>query len=45
MTMVTLGTMLGRALGSVVGKRAEIIGGIVLMLVGATILYEHLTAV
>ncbi|CAI3803162.1 putative manganese efflux pump MntP [Pseudomonas sp. MM221] len=45
MTMVTIGTMLGRALGSVVGKRAEIIGGIVLMLVGATILYEHLTAV
>jgi putative Mn2+ efflux pump MntP len=45
MTMVTLGTMLGRALGSVVGKRAEIIGGMVLMLVGATILYEHLTAV
>ncbi|NIE77856.1 manganese efflux pump MntP [Pantoea sp. Tr-811] len=45
MTMVTLGTMLGRALGSVVGKRAEIMGGIVLMLVGATILYEHLTAV
>ncbi|WP_060484611.1 manganese efflux pump MntP [Pseudomonas sp. NBRC 111123] len=45
MTMVTLGTMLGRALGSVVGKRAEIVGGIVLMLVGATILYEHLSAV
>lgn len=45
MTMVTIGTMLGRALGSVVGKRAEIVGGIVLMLVGATILYEHLTAV
>ncbi|WEK28407.1 MAG: manganese efflux pump MntP [Candidatus Pseudomonas phytovorans] len=44
MTMVTIGTMLGRALGSVVGKRAEIIGGIVLMLVGATILYEHLTS-
>lgn len=45
MTMVTLGTLLGRALGSVVGKRAEIVGGIVLMLVGATILHEHLTAV
>lgn len=45
MTMVTIGTMLGRALGSVVGKRAEIIGGIVLMLVGTTILYEHLSAV
>jgi putative Mn2+ efflux pump MntP len=44
MTMVTLGVMLGRVLGTVVGKRAEIIGGIVLMVVGATILYEHLSA-
>ena len=43
--MVTIGVMLGRVLGTVVGKRAEIIGGIVLMLVGATILYEHLSAV
>lgn len=42
--MVTAGVMLGRVLGNVVGKRAEIIGGIVLMLVGATILYEHLLA-
>ena len=45
MTMVTIGTMLGRVLGAVVGKRAEIIGGVVLMLVGATILYEHLSSV
>ncbi len=45
MTMVTIGTMLGRVLGAVVGKRAEIIGGVVLMMVGATILYEHLSAV
>jgi putative Mn2+ efflux pump MntP len=43
--MVTAGVMLGRVLGNVVGKRAEIIGGIVLMLVGATILYEHLLVV
>jgi putative Mn2+ efflux pump MntP len=43
--MVTIGVMLGRALGTVVGKRAEIIGGVVLMLVGAAILYEHLSAV
>jgi len=41
---VTIGVMLGRVLGVVVGKRAEIIGGIVLMLVGAVILYEHLSA-
>jgi putative Mn2+ efflux pump MntP len=44
MTMVTLGMMLGRVLGTVVGKRAEMVGGAVLMLVGATILYEHLSA-
>jgi putative Mn2+ efflux pump MntP len=42
MTMVTIGVMLGRVLGSMVGKRAEIVGGVVLMIVGATILYEHL---
>ncbi|TBU91241.1 manganese efflux pump MntP [Phytopseudomonas dryadis] len=41
MTMVTIGVMLGRALGTVVGQRAEIIGGVVLILVGASILYEH----
>ena len=38
--LVTLGMMLGRVLG----KRAEMVGGVVLMLVGATILYEHLSA-
>ncbi len=43
MTMVTIGVMLGRVLGTMVGKRAEIVGGVVLMLVGATILYEHLS--
>ena len=40
--MVTLGVMLGRALGNVVGKRAEILGGIVLVGIGCAILYEHL---
>lgn len=44
MTMVTLGVMLGRALGTLVGKRAEIVGGVVLIVVGATILHEHLSA-
>lgn len=39
--MVTLGVMLGRVLGAVVGKRAEIFGGVVLIGVGAVILYEH----
>jgi len=43
-SMVTLGIMLGRVLGEVVGKRAEMIGGIILIGVGAVILYEHLSA-
>ncbi len=42
--MVTLGIMLGRILGSLAGKRAEIIGGFLLIAIGATILYEHLSA-
>ncbi|MGS1121693.1 manganese efflux pump MntP [Rhodanobacter sp. UC4436_H3] len=41
-SMVTLGIMLGRALGEVVGKRAEMIGGFILIGVGVVILYEHL---
>lgn len=43
-SMVTLGIMLGRVIGEVVGKRAEMIGGIILIGVGAVILYEHLSA-
>lgn len=41
--MVTLGIMAGRVLGAVIGKRAEIVGGIILIAVGSTILYEHLS--
>lgn len=41
--MVTIGIMVGRLLGNVIGRRAEIIGGVVLIGVGATILYEHLS--
>lgn len=41
-TMVTLGIMLGHVLGGMVGKRAEVIGGIILIGVGAAILYQHL---
>ncbi|MBK7171241.1 MAG: manganese efflux pump MntP [Gammaproteobacteria bacterium] len=44
LVMVTLGIMLGRILGALAGKRAEILGGIVLIAVGATILHEHLSA-
>ena len=42
--MVTLGVMLGRALGAIVGKNAEVLGGVILIGVGAAILYEHLAA-
>ena len=43
-SMVTLGIMLGRVLGDMVGKRAEMIGGVILIGVGVVILYEHLSA-
>ncbi len=43
-TMVTIGIMLGRVLGVMIGKRAEIAGGVILIIVGSTILYEHLSA-
>ncbi|AGG87793.1 MULTISPECIES: manganese efflux pump MntP family protein [Rhodanobacter] len=42
--MVTLGIMLGHVLSAMVGRRAEIIGGVILVGVGAVILYEHLSA-
>lgn len=42
--MVTLGIMLGRALGMIIGRRAEIVGGVILIIVGTMILHEHLTA-
>jgi putative Mn2+ efflux pump MntP len=44
LVMVTLGVMLGRFLGSLAGKRAEIVGGFMLIAIGAVILYEHLSA-
>ncbi|CAN5262438.1 manganese efflux pump MntP family protein [soil metagenome] len=43
MIMVTIGIMVGRLLGAVVGRRAEIFGGVILIGVGSTILYEHLS--
>ena len=42
--MVTVGVLLGRRLGAAVGRNAERIGGVVLILVGTTILIEHLSA-
>ncbi|AKC86916.1 manganese efflux pump MntP family protein [Pseudoxanthomonas suwonensis] len=43
LVMVTAGIMLGRVLGALAGKRAEIVGGAIMILIGAAILYEHLT--
>ena len=42
LTMVTLGLSIGRRIGAVAGKRAEIFGGLVLIAVGSVTLYEHL---
>jgi len=39
--MVTIGVMLGRGLGTLAGKRAEFVGGLVLLAIGCLILYEH----
>ena len=44
LVMVTLGVMLGRVLGALAGKRAEVVGGVVLIGIGALILVEHLSA-
>ncbi len=44
LVMVTAGVMLGRVLGTVVGRHAETLGGVILIGVGAAILYEHLAA-
>ena len=41
--VITLfGFFVGKKLGAIVGKRAEIIGGIILILIGIRILLEHL---
>ncbi len=42
--MVTIGVLLGQRLGAAVGRNAERIGGVVLILVGTAILVEHLSA-
>ena len=39
--MVTIGVMLGRVLGVIAGRRAEVVGGILLIGIGCLILYEH----
>lgn len=42
MIMATLGMMIGRYIGPLLGKRAEILGGVVLIGIGVNILLEHL---
>lgn len=44
LVLVTCGVMLGRALGALVGRRAEIAGGLILIGIGIVILIEHLSA-
>ena len=41
LVMSTLGIMVGRFIGPLLGKRAEILGGIVQMGIGAQILWSH----
>ena len=40
--MVTTGVMLGRVLGVVAGKRAEVVGGALLIAIGSLIVVQHL---
>jgi manganese efflux pump family protein len=42
--MVTAGVMLGHVLGVVAGKRAEMLGGLLLIGIGVAIWYEHVVA-
>lgn len=43
LVMVTLGVLLGARLGALLGKRAEIAGGVVLIAIGIAIAYQHTT--
>ncbi|NUU68376.1 manganese efflux pump MntP [Enterobacteriaceae bacterium BIT-l23] len=43
MMMSTLGMMVGRFIGPLLGKRAEILGGVVLIGIGIQILWSHFT--
>jgi putative Mn2+ efflux pump MntP len=42
--LVTAGVMLGRVMGVIIGKRSEILGGLLLIGIGCAILHEHLGA-
>jgi putative Mn2+ efflux pump MntP len=41
-TLVTVKFMLGRVLGVIAGRRAEMMGGVLLIGIGCLILYEHI---
>jgi manganese efflux pump family protein len=41
--MTVIGMKLGPALGKVIGRRAELLGGVVLILIGVKILFDHLS--
>lgn len=43
MLMTTIGMLIGRFLGPLLGKRAEMLGGIILIGIGCNILIEHLS--
>lgn len=43
--MVTMGVMLGRVIGVMAGRRAEMVGGLILIGIGVAILGEHLSSV
>jgi putative Mn2+ efflux pump MntP len=40
--ITVIGSRLGPILGRVVGRRAELLGGLILIAIGARILFEHL---
>ena len=42
--MVMIGTLLGQRLGGLFGRRAEMLGGVILIAIGLSILIEHLSA-
>jgi len=42
-TLTAVGMVLGRRIGSLWGKRIEVVGGLVLIIIGVKIAVEHLT--
>lgn len=42
--VATLGVLIGKHVGSFLGRYAEVVGGLILIAIGSVILYTHLTA-